>query len=262
MIQSTNAVKITKGGVVMTKRIIIYGLLFALVIGLGVLSISCTNDATAEVSNEFNILKEDSEKPLAQIFQRLDTIVGMLDQIILKLDENYDKAGVPKTWQKVFYATGDDGDLQTGIDWPNPRFTDNNDGTVTDNLTGLIWLLDADPFGVLTWTEALAACNSLAADGIILDDGSVAGDWRLPNVRELHSLIDYGQGDPAVTNTNGTGQWSEGDPFFNVSNNAYWTSTSCQPGSTWAWYVHIAIGHVFNRPKYWVYRAWPVRDDK
>jgi len=53
-----------------------------------------------------------------------------------------------KTGQTTSYATGDDGDLQRGIPWPNPRFTDNEDGTVTDNLTGLIWLKDANCFGI------------------------------------------------------------------------------------------------------------------
>ena len=37
-------------------------------------------------------------------------------------------------------GAGQDGELQAGVNWPTPRFTDNGDGTVTDNLTGLIWL--------------------------------------------------------------------------------------------------------------------------
>ena len=54
---------------------------------------------------------------------------------------------VPKTGQTTSYATGDDGELEKGVAWPNPRFTDNNNGTVTDNLTGLIWLKHANCFG-------------------------------------------------------------------------------------------------------------------
>ena len=64
-------------------------------------------------------------------------------------------APVPKTGQTVSYATGDDGDLQKGVAWPDPRFTDNSDGTVTDNLTGLIWLKNANCFGpVGPWVAA------------------------------------------------------------------------------------------------------------
>jgi hypothetical protein len=53
-------------------------------------------------------------------------------------------APVPKTWQTTSYGTGDDGDLRKGVAWPDPRWTDNGDGTVTDHLTGLIWLIVMD----------------------------------------------------------------------------------------------------------------------
>ena len=52
-------------------------------------------------------------------------------------------APVPKTGQLTSYGNRDDGELQMGVVWPDPRFTDNFDGTVTDDLTGLIWLRDS-----------------------------------------------------------------------------------------------------------------------
>ena len=46
-------------------------------------------------------------------------------------------------------GTGQDGDTLSGVPWPEPRFIDTEDGTFTDQLTGLIWLADADcPFRV------------------------------------------------------------------------------------------------------------------
>ena len=54
------------------------------------------------------------------------------------------QAPLSKTGQTTSYATGDDGDLQVGIELPEPRFYDNQDGTITDALTGLIWLKDAN----------------------------------------------------------------------------------------------------------------------
>ena len=63
-------------------------------------------------------------------------------------------APVPKTGQTTSYTTGDDGDLEMGVPWPSPRFTDKGDGTVTDNLTGLIWLKDANCFGGRTWISS------------------------------------------------------------------------------------------------------------
>jgi hypothetical protein len=109
------------------------------------------------------------------------------------LDEIYELAvptRVEKTGQTTSYDTGDDGALERGVAWPVPRFTDNDDGTVTDNLTGLIWLKNANYLAATkTWADALIACNTLADDGTTLTDGSSAGDWRLPNIKELHSLI-------------------------------------------------------------------------
>lgn len=58
-------------------------------------------------------------------------------------------------------GTGQDAEYRAGIT-VYPRFTENRDGTVTDNLTGLIWLQDADCFGATNWTDALSDANSLA----------------------------------------------------------------------------------------------------
>ena len=92
------------------------------------------------------------------------------------LDEIYDligqRAPVPKTGQTTSWAANDDGALEKGVSWPNPRFTINTDGTVTDNLTGLIWLRNAnctlffngDAKGQNNrfWNEALVAASSLS----------------------------------------------------------------------------------------------------
>jgi Protein of unknown function (DUF1566). len=111
---------------------------------------------------------------------------------------------------------GSDGDLQKGVPFPNPRFTDNDDGTVTDNLTGLIWLQDAscdEEVGgkapsdeKLEWLDALAWSNNLADGACGLSDDSEAGNWRLPNIKELQSLVDFAYANPALPNTAGTGQ--------------------------------------------------------
>ena len=71
-------------------------------------------------------------------------------------------APVPKTGQKAYYGTNDDGTLEMGVTWPNPRFTDNGNGTVTDKLTGLVWLQNASCLGAKTWDEALASADGLA----------------------------------------------------------------------------------------------------
>src|SRR4051794_35859814 len=71
------------------------------------------------------------------------------------------RARVPQTGQTTSYAPGDDGAIEAGVAWPIPRFTNCGDGTVRDNLTGLIWLKNANCFGALQWAQALTAANTV-----------------------------------------------------------------------------------------------------
>lgn len=158
-----------------------------------------------------------------------------LDEIYNKLDQLTGKgaAYVPQTGQTSSYATGDDGDWEKGVPWPNPRFTDNGNETVTDNLTGLIWLKSGNCFGKRTWAQALADCNNLAHGSCGLTDGSSAGDWRLPNIKELQSLIDYGRWNPALP---------AGHPFMVKVDDYYWSSTTYASSTDYAWYMDFYDG--------------------
>jgi len=161
--------------------------------------------------------------PDAQILKELDQIQYILDNnVVPKL--GILSGEVPKTGQTTSYAPGDDGALQKGVASPNPRFTDHGNGAVTDNLTGLIWMANAGCFGTQTWNNGLVACNTLASGSCGLTDSSVAGNWRLPNAREISSLIDFSQADPALA----TGCRTPACPFHNVysSSALYWTSTT------------------------------------
>ncbi len=157
---------------------------------------------------------------------------------------------VPKTGQTTSYATGDDGDLQKGLEWPSPRFTDNGDGTVTDNMTNLIWLKDANCFGQQNWTTALNSANTLNSGECGLSDGSIEGDWRLPNVRELASLVDYGQYNPPLPS---------GHPFTGVQSGNYWSSSTYLSMTNNAWYVQMSSGVIYIIAKTNSYWLWPVR---
>jgi hypothetical protein len=142
-------------------------------------------------------------------------------------------APVPKTGQTTSLAAGDDGALHMGVASPTPRFTDNGNGTVTDNLTGLIWMKNANAFGVKkTWAEALDAAATVADGFGGLRDGSKPGDWRLPNLREFQSLIDYGRMNPALP---------ENHPFTGVQAWYYWTSTSYASDTALAWDMGIGF---------------------
>jgi len=133
---------------------------------------------------------------------------------------------------------------------PVARFTDKGDGTIRDNLTGLIWLKNANCFGAKTWTEALSACGKLADGGCGLKDGSAVGDWRLPTVKELQSLIDFGKYDPALPS---------GHPFTEVQSSAYWSATEYANDDNYAWHVYSYFGGVTTNIKSGHYYVWPVR---
>jgi hypothetical protein len=187
-------------------------------------------------------------------------------------------APVFKTGQTQFLYPGDDGDLLQGVAWPNPRYADNEDGTVTDNLTGLVWLKNADctdtvagipkSGGPLSWGKAIQWVRDLASGNCGLNDGSIAGDWRLPNREELESLIDFGYYDPPLSDTVGIGRWSEGNPFSNVQTAFYWSSNTDfkapygQNGVTHfrgAWVVNMWNASVGSSDKTNVAFVWPVR---
>jgi hypothetical protein len=169
-------------------------------------------------------------------------------------------APVAKTGQTTSYVIGDDGYLEKGMAWPNPRFTDYGDGTVTDNLTGLIWLRNANCWGTQSWVNALIYANSLTSGSCGLSDGSQAGDWRLANVRELQSLFHYGGvHDPPVPNAAGTGQWTEGNPFTGIQSDYYWSSTTHAVYSDAVWGLHLYDGHGEAHNKALLSYVWPVR---
>ena len=105
---------------------------------------------------------------------------------------------------------------------PN-HFTDNSDGTITDNLTQLIWQKVTNP-SALTWEQALAY-----AEGLSLGASS---EWRLPNIKELQSLNDETLTNPSV-NT---------DYFSSIGVKNYWSSTSLPNQTTEAWYWNTKFG--------------------
>ncbi|MGA9670582.1 MAG: DUF1566 domain-containing protein [Terracidiphilus sp.] len=147
---------------------------------------------------------------------------------------------LPATGQTTSYVPGDDASLHKGVAWPANRFTDNQDGTVTDHLTGLIWLKNAGCLNPAVWAGAITEANQLASGTCGLSDQSKAGQWRMPNIHELESVVDVSASNPAITPAN---------PFTNVSNAIYWSSTSYFGGVTGspnAWAIRMSDGRYIN----------------
>ncbi len=108
---------------------------------------------------------------------------------------------------------------------PN-HFTDNGDGTITDNVTQLVWQKVPNP-NIFNWEQAISY-----AEGLTL---ASATDWRLPNIKELQSLNMDSASNPSVNTT-----------YFNtIGIHNYWSSTTLLPNSanlTSAWYWNTQFG--------------------
>ena len=160
--------------------------------------------------------------------------------------DGFERAEVPQTGQKISYAIGDDANLSFGKPWPNSRFTDNGDSTITDQLTGLMWTQNADQAnGRTDWEEALSQSITCDAGGYT--------DWRLPNRKELESLVDLGSVQPALPADH---------PFKNIKSNYYWSSTTTANSEDNAWILHFFSGMVTGDDKGGTHYVWYVRGGK
>ncbi len=150
---------------------------------------------------------------------------------------------------------------QADVALQQPRFVDNGDGTVVDRRTGLIWLKHADCFGTRTWEEAQtlaqSASHGLQCPGLELKDNSDPGDWRLPTIREIMTLPMIEFFNPALTNSKGTGKWSEGDPFLGVSSQYYWSSSKVDEENAWYMYLYNGVLGISRITQ--SYSVWPVK---
>lgn len=144
-------------------------------------------------------------------------------------------------------GSGQDAEFHTGIPWLEPRF-EARDEIVLDRLTGLVWTRDANLAEYpVTWQEALDFVVGMNHNGAL-----GFSDWRLPNRRELRSLMSYQTRKPALP---------EHHPFINVFSGWYWSSTTAAISPAHAWYVHMEGARMFYGGKDQSYLLWPVRGE-
>ncbi|KJU83697.1 protein containing DUF1566 [Candidatus Magnetobacterium bavaricum] len=152
-------------------------------------------------------------------------------------------------------GTMQDGAIKAGVAWPNPRFKDNGNRTVTDNLTGLVWPKDTNVPAVdtckggnnMTWQAVLDYVKCL-------NSATYLGhtDWRLPNVNELESLVNAQEANQSA--------WLNVQMGTNVEPGFYWSCTTNSGDKFHAWYVDMGDGSVsayYNKES--LLYVWPVR---
>ena len=157
---------------------------------------------------------------------------------------------------------GSDGALPQGKAWPTTRFVADASGNcITDQLTGLMWVKDLNTVNsgsVLNWGTALTTANN----------GTWCGytDWRMPNINELLSLVNYAYDSQDNWLMYGSGNSSSpacsGACFANLQFTSYWSSSSLAMDITQAWIVRVDGGTGViqkENPSYNNYRLFPVR---
>jgi serine/threonine protein kinase len=121
--------------------------------------------------------------------------------------------------------------------YPTPsRFIDNDNGTVTDTKTCLMWTKDASLIGQLKWVDAIESCKFFAISDI--------GGWRLPTKDELVILYHA---------------MKDGHPFVRVQKSYYWSCNIVAEFTSKEWYVDMRFGSVHNYSKTIDHHVWPVR---
>jgi Protein of unknown function (DUF1566) len=147
-------------------------------------------------------------------------------------------------------AVPDDGALQLGAPL---RYKKLKDGTIKDLNTGLIWEVKCSGCGLhemgdnhYRWSGETGTEETIWdwLDKVNAENGTgYAGhnDWRIPNVRELQSIVDYGRSQPAI------------DPIFGPTSNFYWSSTTVDPAylgnALNAWEVDFDTGRIVRNGK-------------
>jgi hypothetical protein len=115
-------------------------------------------------------------------------------------------------------------------------FVDNGDGTITDLATGLMWQ-KGDSGTTRNWEQALDYAESLVQAGY--------DDWRLPNAKELQSIVDYTRAPDA---TNPAQQGPAVDPIFDITSDDsfFWTGTTHVQHDTGHFAAYIAFGEAWG----------------
>jgi len=159
--------------------------------------------------------------------------------------------------------TGPETDAGTGTKWPANRFEAEASGScITDKLTGLMWVRNASLLGHAKWgSSSTPATAQYKIDQMNTNAAAVGhhlcgyDDWRLPNIIELKSLINYS----AKQNNNTPVSWLQNIAgFSDIQSVQYWSSTEYDSNNAWS--IYFTEGYTdFHKAKSQELYIWPVR---
>ncbi len=129
-----------------------------------------------------------------------------------------------KTGQIYSIYNGDDGYYQYGAERKYSR--DDSTDIVTDLTTGYMWQ-DGSTIVSKNWQGAIDYCENLTFGGY--------SDWRLPTLKEMVTIVDYGRNSPAIDLI-----------FENTESSSYWTVTEYNSGSSYSWALYFYDGYGYN----------------
>lgn len=193
-------------------------------------TLSNTNDTVTGGYYTSTTLSSIDTDLIAENIKSGITIFGVTGS--LSAGTNY---SLPKTGQTTSYQPGDDGIYQKGF--TGTRFVDNGNNTIKDNATGLMWkkcsegqsgtdcaATNATGF---SWVNAITACENYTI--------GIYDDWRLPNVMELYSILNFQSSGTAIDLA-----------IFPATktNVEYWSSTTSKGTTTSTMGVSFANGKV------------------
>jgi hypothetical protein len=148
----------------------------------------------------------------------------------------------PATGQTIVHRIGDDGDIQVGA---TLDYTDNGDGTITDNNTGLQWEKKSDDDTIHDKDTTYTWGDAFAVHVATLNTDQFAGytDWRLPNVRELLSIVNSQNFNPSVSSAFNTNCMANATVLTSsCTSSFYWSSTSFAFNPDGAWLAIFSFG--------------------
>ncbi|MDD3320222.1 MAG: DUF1566 domain-containing protein [Paludibacter sp.] len=214
--------------------------LYSIIYSNGSLSSSSTSSSQPYLFSDYLDFQYDSRMSYAgQYWSSTKYVKGPLQNILMEGAFGYNFAdGHLKAYETGLYWDGSSGVEAPGCYVRAVRgteniygvndFVNNGDGTVTDKATSLMWQ-QSDDGNTYNWKDAL----------IYAKNAEVAGykDWRLPNTKELQSIVDYDKTTiPAIDET-----------YFTCTNNDSWFWTSTTQGDFKYTACYIAFGYAYSK---------------